>query len=315
MLGAMHLVTMPAFIHAEGLPEFLGIIGQPPTSTEVIVDFGPLKRVSPAGMVALVATVKRWQRNGHKVFFDNTSACSITGYLQRMDLFNACGLKLPESFIRHESSGRFVPVKKIEFPIEDLGTNMALCVAPGGDNLGHPMEPLYDLTWYVLTEIANNARQHSGGLGFASAQVISSTGLVRIAIADNGRGILQSFKDAGFPWARDMDHAHAIGRALEPFVSSKGSPTNEGVGLTLVSGLARQTKAWLRIVTGDASMTMDNRGNIRYDALPNNAVYNGTLLAITIPQNTVKDFPGLLTAAKTEAGLLNNRGVLGNFET
>ncbi len=311
----MHKVTLPAYIHAEGLPSFLGLIGQSISDKDIVVDFGPLRRVSPAGMVSLVATVKRWQREGHRVFFDNMEACAITGYLQRMDLFNTCGLKLPEKFVRHESAGRFVPVRKLEYPVENLGNEMAACVAPGGDDLGHPMESLYDLTWYVLTEVANNTRQHSGGLGFASAQVISSTGLVRIAIADNGKGILQSFRDAGFGWARNLDDAGAINRALEPFVSSKGSPTNEGVGLTLVAGLARQTKAWLLIVSGKARLTMGNNGNIRSEALPNGAEYKGTLLAMTIPQKTVKDFAALLTVAKSEAGLLRSPGLTGNFET
>lgn len=311
----MHRITLPVYIHAEGLPAFLGLIGQQVSDEDVVVDFGPLRRVSPAGMVSFIATIKRWQGEGHKVFFENTEICPIMGYLQRMDLFNVCDLKLPEKFVRHESTGRFVPVKRIEHPVEALGSEMAKCVAPGGDDYGHPMSPLYDLTWYVLTEAANNARQHSGGTGFASAQVISTTGLVRLAIADNGKGVLGSFRDAGFPWASGLDDAGAIRRALEPFISSKGSPTNEGVGLTLVSGLAQQTKAWLLIVSGNAMLTMDNRGNTRTILLPNRAEYKGTMLALTIPQHTVKNFADLLTAAKIAAGLLRSPGITGNFET
>ena len=45
-----------------------------------------------------------------------------------------------------------------------------------------------------------------------------------------------------------MTDTAAIRKALEPRVSCKGSPTNEGVGLTLVTGLVRRIKGWLMIL-------------------------------------------------------------------
>jgi hypothetical protein len=310
----MHRIIVPAQINAAGLPHFLELIGQPIASPIVCLDFAHLRRVSPAGMVALVVTVKRWQRDGLEVIFDHLETCPITGYLQRMDVLKTCSVQLPEYFKRHESAGRFMPVRLIEHPVEVLGHAMAICVAPGGDELDHPLSALYDLVWYVLTETANNTRQHSGGAGYASAQVTRNEGFVRLAIADNGKGIPQSFRDAGLEWSMQMDDPNAIRKALEPFVSSKGSPTNEGVGLTLVSSLARLTKAMLLIVSGRGMLTMDGAGNVRLTLQGAGAVFKGTLIALTIPQNHVQDFATLLTAAKVEAGLLRTPNSPATFE-
>jgi anti-anti-sigma regulatory factor len=310
---SLHRIVVPAQINAAGLPAFLELLGQPVAAQTVCLDFARLRRVSPAGMVALVASVTRWQRDGRRVLFENLETCAITGYLQRMDVLSTCGVQLPEYFKRHESAGRFMPVQLIEHPVDALGHAMAVCVAPGGDELDQPLSALYDLVWYVLTETANNARQHSGGTGYASAQVTRSEGFVRLAIADNGKGILQSFRDAGLKWSLPMDDPAAIRKALEPFVSSKGTPTNEGVGLTLVSGLARLTKAMLLIVSGRGMLTMDGTGNIRTQLQDNGAVFQGTLLALTIPQNHVQDFASLLTAAKVSAGLLQTPGSSATF--
>ena len=309
----MHRIVVPAQINATGLPVFLEAIGPPVVDHNILIDFSQLRRVSPAGLVALVATVKLWQREGRSVFFDNLATCTITGYLQRMDVLSACGIQLPKRFKRHEATGRFVPVQRIDYPVDAMGHAMALCVAPGGDDLGHPLTPLYDLVWYVLTEIANNVRQHSGGIGYASAQVTQSEGFVRLALADNGRGILRSFREAGFEWSAQLDDAGAIRKALEPFVSSKGSPTNEGVGLTLVSELARLTGAMLLIVSGRGMLTVDAHGKISTKAQGAGAVFHGTLLALTLPQNRMQDFAALLTSAKLGVGLLRSTDLTDNF--
>ena len=136
---------------------------------------------------------------------------------------------------------------------------------------------------------------------------------MRLALADNGRGILQSFREAGFEWSAQLDDAGAIRKALEPFVSSKGSPTNEGVGLTLVSELARLTGAMLLIVSGRGMLTVDAHGKISTKAQGAGAVFHGTLLALTLPQNRMQDFAALLTSAKLGVGLLRSTDLTDNF--
>lgn len=310
----LHRIVLPAQINARGLLEFLALIGQPITTDWVALDFACLQRIYPAGITALVAIIKHWERRGHRVLYEGLSQCSITAYLQRLDVLQACGIEMPENFRRFESTAKFVPVQEISVDVTGLGNAMALCVAPGGDDVGQPLSGLYDLVWYVVTEMANNVRQHSGGVGYASAQVTRAEGFVRLALADNGKGILKSFQDVGLAWSHGMTDAAAIRKAIEPRISSKGSPTNEGVGLTLVTEMARQTKSWLLIVSGRGVLTLGPNGNVECRELDGNAYYPGTLVAVTFLQTVVQDFAALLTAAKVEAGLLHPHNPNARFE-
>ncbi len=257
-----HRIVLPAQINARGLLDFLTLIGQPIQEDCVTLDFSKLQRIYPAGITALVAVIKHWERQGRNVLCEGLEQCSITAYLQRLNVLAECGIKLPESFRRFDSKARFVPVQEIGIDVTALGNKMALCVAPGGDDIDQPLSGVYDLVWYVVTEMANNVRQHSGGTGYASGQVNRAEGFVRLALADNGKGILRSFQEVQLPWSHNMTDAAAIRKAIEPRVSSKGSPTNEGVGLTLVTEMTRQAKSWLLIVSGRGVLTIGSTGNI-----------------------------------------------------
>lgn len=307
-------LSLPAQIHGLTLLAFLSEVSRAEDTRDVLLDFAGLRRVTPGGLVALVAVVTRWLREHRRVVFLNLDRCAITGYLQRMDVLRACGAELPESFQRHEALGRFVPVQLLERDVETMGREIAACLAPGGDDYDHTNAALYDLAWYVFTETANNARQHSGGLGYAAAQVNRSEGLVRIAIADNGKGIRQSFIDAGLQWAGEVSDGDAILKALEPKVSSRGRPTNEGVGLTLVAGLVRQAGGWLLIVSGSGVLTMKGGECPRLEVLPSGGVYPGTLVVAVFRQAAIRDFAVLLHEAKIQAGLLRPAGASGKFQ-
>jgi hypothetical protein len=302
-------------IRGKGLVPFLASLDDCGNAESIILDFAALRRVSPAGLVVITARVSHWHSEGRRVFVDGLHDCAILAYLQRMDLLKACGIEMPEPFKRHDGKGRFVPVRLIDHRVDEMGSEMALCVAPGGDEWREPLAGPYDFVWYVLTEMANNVRQHSGGRGFASAQVGRGEGLVRMAIADNGWGILESFRSAGLPWSGGVDETGAILKALEPKVSSKGSPNNEGVGLTLTRQLAELAEAWLLSVSGSGVVQVNpvNNRSIYSGVLPNGGRYPGTLVALTFRQDRVADFAVLLDQAKRKSGLLHKPPGQGRF--
>ena len=298
-------ITLPQKIRGNDFLPFLAELDKPLAAQEpVMLDVSALRRVTPTGLVALVATVRRWQQANHPVTFEGLQACPITGYLQRMDLFQASGLALPETFQRHAAQGRFVPVRLIDHRIDEMGNDLAACLAPGGEDLDHPLSNLYSLAWYVLTETGNNVQQHSRGRGYVAAQVNRTEGLVRLAIADNGRGILRSFQDAGLPWSVGMDDPTAIRKALDPQVSSRGRPSNEGVGLTLVAGLVSAIGGWMLIVSGTGVLSINRGSTPVVTNLPGQARYQGTLLGLTFRQTDVSDYASLLERIKVTSGLL-----------
>ena len=231
-------------------------------------------------------------------------ACTIAGYLQRMDLFECCGFGTNESFKRHDARGRFVAVREIDHRVADAGEDIATCLAPGGEDYGHPLAGLYDFISYTFTELGNNVRQHSRGVGYVAAQVNRTEGFVRVAIADNGRGIRQSFRDAGLAWSMGLDDQSAILKALEPEVSSKGSPSNEGVGLTLVSDLVAYAEGWLLICSGRGVYQRHAAKTPALSVLPGGASLPGTLIVMTFPQEGARNYEQLLQQAKSRNALL-----------
>ena len=306
---------LPEIIRGTSLFPFIALLDECGHAESIVLNFAALRRITPAGLVVLTARVNRWHSEGRKVIAEGLRDCAILGYLQRMDLLKACGIEMLEPFTRHDGKGRFVPIRLIDHHVDDMGSEMALCVAPGGDVWGHPLAGPYDFVWYVLTEMANNVRQHSDGRGFASAQVGRGDGLVRLAIADNGRGIRESFRAAGLPWSGSIDELGAIHKALAPRVSSKGSPNNEGVGMTLTRQLAELAEGWLLIVSGSGVVQVNPSKEKRfYDGvLPKGTRYPGTLVALTFRQDRVSDFANLLDQAKRRSGLLHKPRGQGRF--
>lgn len=58
--------------------------------------------------------------------------CPIAAYLRRMNLLRLCGWESDgESFRSHDQTGRFVPLEPITHRVDDLGAQMAACIAPG----------------------------------------------------------------------------------------------------------------------------------------------------------------------------------------
>jgi hypothetical protein len=307
-------ITLPKRIDSTQFLPFLSSLGRGDAERKIDIDFSNLRKVTPAGLTALVATVVRWRKEHKEVELTGLQECVIVEYLQRMDVLKACGVDMAEKFTRHESRGRFVPVTLVDVDVTELGREMAGCLAPGGEDYDHPMAGLYDFSNYVITEIANNARQHSGGLGYASAQLTRAEAMVRIALADNGMGILRSLQLVEYPGSDRMTHTDAIQKALEPRVSSKPGDPNEGVGLTLVANLTRLAKGWLAIVSGSGFVTLAANGKITAGSLPNDRHYRGTLVGGVFPQDTTRDFALLLTQAKVKAGLLPRGTIDAKFE-
>jgi hypothetical protein len=307
-------IVLPERINSGRFVPFLSLLGRGDASRDIELDFSNLRRVTPAGLTTLVATVVRWRREHRKVELRGLRECPIIEYLQRMDVLKACGVDMAEKFARHESKGRFVPVKLVDVDVTQLGREMAGCLAPGGEDYEHPMAGLYDLSNYVITEVANNTRQHSSGLGYVAAQLTRAEAMVRIALADNGVGILRSLQLVEYRGSDRMTDTDAIQKALEPRVSSKPGDPNEGVGLTLVANLARLAKGWLTIISGTGVVSILRGGGIVPGTLPGGGHYQGTFVGGIFPQETTRDFARLINQAKLEAGLLPRGTIDAKFQ-
>jgi ABC-type transporter Mla MlaB component len=310
----MNSFKLPMHLNAGGLLPFLTMMGRPLHDGGVEIDISELRRVLPASMVSLVAMVNLWRRKGREVRFTGISECPILSYLQRMDFLSSCGVEVPEAFRRHDSKGRFVPVKNVIHQTDEMAREVSACLAPGGEEFDHPNAGLFDMITYVLTEVGNNIRQHSSGTGYAAAQVHGHEGMIRMAFADNGMGILKSFRMVEAPCSEQATDAEAIARALEPRVSCKAGPPNEGVGLTMVSSVVSKIGGALLVVSGSGMAKFPIGGGSSFETFPEGASYQGTMVAMTFPERAAKRFADALKEAKDDAGILQSGRRRATFE-
>jgi hypothetical protein len=293
------VLSIPKYINADGLIPFLGQLATHSDAAELLVDFTGLQRVSLAGLAALAAFMARRARNRLVTNVLGLESCRIREYLRRMNLLRLCGWEQgDESFERHDPQGRFVPLEPITHRVDDLGDQIAACIAPGGEDYENPNAGLYDAAWYLVTEMANNVQQHSRGMGFVAAQTTPSDGFVRIAIADGGCGIPASLADAGFQWARDLPDEDVIEQALVARVSSKGQPSNEGVGLTLSARIVDLMGGHMLIASGAGTVIRSNHSVLKKEHLAAGNRYPGTLVAISFRRSEAADFEYKLHKAK-----------------
>lgn len=292
-------MLIPRFIKANGLIPFLEQLASCADADRLDLDFTHLESVSPAGLVALTAFVAHRRRRGLPTDFIGFDHCRIASYLRRMNLPQQCGISVADDGRNaHDPRGRFLPLEEVDHPVEKLGTAFAEIIAPGGDDYGHPNSGLFDTAWYLITEMANNVRQHSGGRGFIAAQPKIADGFIRIAIGDCGCGIPRSLRDAGMASVQEVADEDAIERALEARISCKGSPTNEGVGLTFSARLIEMMGGHLLIASG-AGLHMRVQGlEPKKQSFPAGTRFPGTLIAMTFRRSAAGDFDKILAKAK-----------------
>jgi hypothetical protein len=198
----MPALRLPPNVYDDTLSDFLAglAVAGRDEAESIEVDFQDVQFYVPAALASLLAVVQRWLRARRRVVFANAEHSAAFGYLQRMDFFRLSGLDLPENFTRHPADGRFVPLCRVDGArsgsVQELCSALARCVFP---ELAESDDPVvtgpFDMVEYATSELVNNVIQHARGPGYAAAQVYPQSGLVRLAVADCGIGIWQSFAE------------------------------------------------------------------------------------------------------------------------
>ncbi len=310
----LETITIPQHVNANGLMDLIPLLASVSDSENVNVDFSLLRRITPAGLVAITAWINYRKSKNYFTDVSSISDCPIITYLQRMDLLTCCGIETDdEGFTRRSEKGRFIPLCPIPVDTESLGVKIADIIAPGGDEYGHPNAGLWDAAWYLITELANNVRQHSQRGGYISAQSTIKDGLVRIALADSGIGIKQSLADGGHRWANTGTDSQCIIKALGAKISSKGQPANEGVGLTLSSRITSLMGGRILIASGGGIVTTNSNGEPSVVHCSTEERLPGTLVTLVFKKSSAQNFDHYLMKAKELELLLHNSPNSANF--
>ena len=316
----MIVVRLPSTVYDDSLSDFLAqlALGEKHSEGELILDFQEVRFYVPAALATLLATVNRWQKESLNVGFMNYECCPAFGYLQRMDFFNLSGVELPENFVRHDASGRFVPLCHVgvgtQGRVKEICGELARCVFPDLADIGDPESSgPYDMLEYAASELINNVIQHACGPGYVAAQIYAKSGLVRLAVADSGIGIRQSFARYEPPfWDPKMTHLDAVRTALQPKVSSKtylgsawGESVNAGVGLSMLKEVARHADGLFTLVSGNGFYQHNHLEKRSFPTEINLLEsYSGTICALQLSQQKLGNLQQVLQNAKQGIGLL-----------
>jgi signal transduction histidine kinase len=161
---------------------------------------------------------------------------------------------------------------------------------------------------HVLVELLRNVVQHSGdplGAVVAAQEMPPSQRrpqtMIQLAVADAGVGIPRHLHRKH---PHLTDYRQAVERALLPHISGTfeegqtGSFENAGLGLYVISELARHAGGNLLIATTGAALIVENEpsgspGHPRF-LQPPGIGFPGTLVAVEIPTDAVRDYHALM---------------------
>jgi hypothetical protein len=221
-------------------------------------------------------------------------------YLVRMKLFEHLGIKPPREIIEHEEAGRFIPLTQIKTSSEL--TKFLTDIVP----LLHTSPAAADAIRYVFSELGRNVLEHADTQigAFVCAQYYAETNRIAVGMADSGRGIFSSIRRSHHA----ADFAEAIYLALTPGISGAtpkigGNETNAGAGLFFVKSLAKLSKNYFIIYSGDTMFKLCTAGSSdlyadpKYDrhkivrGLPR---WQGTVIGVDIAVEEAQAFATLI---------------------
>jgi len=175
------------------------------------------------------------------------------------------------------------------------------------DNFSHPLG-------YVLRELLSNSLTHARKEGhttsrvWVAAQYFEPKGMVRVAVVDNGCGILSTLSNS--PALPERTHVSAIETALKPYVTCNpdiglpGGTSNQGVGLTTSARVARATRGGITVVSGDGVVEQTGKSS-RSLAMPEGSFWGGTAVLLQCRRAALPtvNIPTLLPPVRPTPGI------------
>ncbi|MBN2094559.1 MAG: sensor histidine kinase [Candidatus Aenigmarchaeota archaeon] len=169
-------------------------------------------------------------------------------YFERMGLFELLGLDSEMHIKTHESSGRFIPIQKIEDnpQLDRFITEMI--------PLLHKKPEEVESIKYVISELVRNVFEHAKSPvgAIVCAQYYKDSNIIRIGVVDRGIGIKESLTRCYHP----EDDLSSIRLALEPGITGTtrkigGTGENAGAGLFFIKSIAKVNRDFFMMYSGN----------------------------------------------------------------
>jgi anti-sigma regulatory factor (Ser/Thr protein kinase) len=261
--------------------------------------------VHPANLVLAAALAMKIGRENTEI----VGKVPITGrYLDRMGLYDLTSTKSPFSYTHKEPAGRFVPLSIIRTAADQsrfIAEMIPLLHLTDQDNA--------NVIKYIVGELVRNVLEHSYASDGAivAAQYYKKTNRISIGICDTGIGV---WKSMSTNWRPKTDLA-ALRLALMPGITGTtrregGSTENAGAGLFFIKSIAKITRSYFAIYSGNAEYTLlKHRSDIKgsptlyadpfrdhHTATNDAPSFDGTLVAVDISLDETPEFQALIDA-------------------
>jgi anti-sigma regulatory factor (Ser/Thr protein kinase) len=206
--------------------------------------------VHPVNLVLAAALAIKVGKENAKVS-ENVPPTAL--YLDRMGLYKLTSTKSPFRYHKKEPAGRFVPITVIK-TADDQSKFIAEIIP-----LLHLSEKNAKIVKYIIGELVRNVLEHSFSQDGAvvAAQYYKKTNRISIGICDTGIGIWKSMNRVWHP-KTDLE---ALCLALTPGITGTthkegGTSENAGAGLFFIKSLAKITRSYFSIYSGNAEYTL-----------------------------------------------------------
>lgn len=260
------------------------------------VDFSKVEFIHPVGISGIACLVKKIKGRGDEVDLSGlTSNRNICSYLERMHFFDIVGEEAPFRQNHHDQTRNLVELHEIKSEAEVDHCAPRLAAALLGFSIEEAAEDeAGKKISYILAELLNNSLQHGRRAKRSDANVFVccqhyGNGEIRLAVADGGCGIRESFNVMG-AGADIGSHLAAIDKALQHREScnravavNPGEATNAGVGLTITGRVVSDAGGTMRILSGDAVITIgeDGQSGVELDQ----GTWFGTIVEIKVDRS------------------------------
>lgn len=270
-------------VNSYNVKDFCGAISlfKNSNSNNLTIDFSNVEKAYPNGMLPIIATVQKLRESGIDVKIqlpqdDHTRRLfrSVNwAYYLNPHQFD----KSESTHDRHLVTTNFKNAIEQKKAVDDL---MEVVLR----NMELPRDIISGLEWSV-NELTDNVLNHSQSIvgGFIQATTFPKEGTIAFAVADAGRGILNSLRE-GFPTLRtDIE---AMGEAVKAGVT-RNPQAGQGNGLagslrvtTMTGGSFELTSGLGKILTTEKETQRQNRASLQN--------YEGTLVCGQL--NNKQDF-------------------------
>lgn len=207
--------------------------------------------IFPEYLCILVSWIKFLEYKGIKVV---KKILNENDYVSRINFYNEIGYDYIENFNRHNGSGKFIEITRIDNTNTNYIVNNIMNVIKCNIELH---DTVFDCLNYCLFEVVDNINEHSESPigGYIVVQNYPQKNILKIAIIDSGLGIYNTLKNSGKEEYKNINESDA----LKCSIKEKNSRFQKrGYGLYHTSNFMKHNKGIMSMHSGNSTLSINN---------------------------------------------------------